>query len=88
MFYSAGTVDLRDVRFTPELLLCVPPGLARRHRVLPVFDTDHRLRVAIADVSDVDGIISLTQHLQRELELCLVDEAQLNDFIEQLYGEA
>jgi hypothetical protein len=82
------TVDLRQVQFTPELLRCIPPDLARRYRVLPVADASYRLRVALADGSGLEEIISLTQQLHRDLELCLVEEAQLDQFIERLYGPA
>jgi hypothetical protein len=88
MDLGVETVDLRQVRFTPELLLCIPPELARRYRVVPVADASYRLRVALADGSDLEEIISLTQQLHRDLELCLVERAQLDQFIDRLYGPA
>jgi hypothetical protein len=84
--FGADEVDLRDVSVTPELLACVPAESARRYRVLPVFSSPDKLRVALADPSDLDAIDSLQHLLRRDLELCVAEESQLNEFIERLYG--
>jgi general secretion pathway protein E/type IV pilus assembly protein PilB len=84
--FGAEEVDLRNVKFTAELLGCVSAHLARRYRVLPVSDSPTALRLAIADPSDLDVIDSLTHLLRRELELCVAEESQLVEFIGRLYG--
>ena len=84
--FGAEEVDLREVAFTPELLACVPAECARRYRVLPVFSTPGRLRLALADPADLDVIDSLTHLLRGELELCVAEASQLGEFIERLYG--
>ena len=84
--FGADEVDLRNVQFTPELLACVPAASARRYRVLPVFSTPDKLRVAVADPADLDAIDSLQHLLRRDLELCVAEQAQLDEFIERLYG--
>ncbi len=84
--FGAEEVDLRRVVFSPELLACVPAALARRYRVLPVASSRHKLRLALADPSDLETIGALEQLLNRDLELCVADESQLNAFIERLYG--
>ena len=85
MHFSAEEVDLRNVSFTAELLGCVPTHLARRYRVLPVFDSPTLLRLAVADLSGLDAIDSLTHLLRRELELCVAEDSQLDEFIRRLY---
>lgn len=84
--FGADEVDLRTVSFTPELLACVPTESARRYRVLPVFSSAGKLRVAIADPSDLDAIDSLQHQLHCDLELCVAEESQLHEFIDRLYG--
>ncbi len=84
--YGADEVDLRNVQFTPELLACVPAASARRYRVLPISSSPDKLRLALADPSDLDAIDSLHHLLHRDLELCVAEEGQLNEFIERLYG--
>ena len=85
MHFGAEEVDLRKVRFTEELLARVPAHVARRYRVIPVLDSPNVLRLAIADPSDLDALDALNHLLQRELELCVADESQLQDFIQRLY---
>jgi hypothetical protein len=84
--FGADEVDLRKVSFTPELLRCVPAECARRYRVLPVFSSTDKLRVAVADPSDLDAMDSLGHLLRRDLELCVAEERQLDEFIERLYA--
>jgi type II secretory ATPase GspE/PulE/Tfp pilus assembly ATPase PilB-like protein len=84
--FGAEEVDLRQVAFSPELLACVPAASARRYRVLPISSSPDKLRLALADPSDLDAIDSLHHLLHRELELCVAEESQLNEFIERLYG--
>lgn len=85
MHFGAEEVDLRNVRFTAELLACVPAHVARRYQVIPVFDSPSVLRLAIADPSDLDALDSLNHLLQRELELCVAEDSQLVEFIARLY---
>lgn len=85
--FGAEEVDLSRVRFTSELLACVPAELARRYRVLPIRDLPDRLLVAIADPSDLETLDSIHNQVQRDLELCVAESGQLEDFIGRLYGE-
>ncbi len=84
--FGAEEVDLRKVAFTPELLARVPPDCARRFRVLPIFSSPDKLRLAVADPSDLDSIDSVQHLLHSDLELCVAAAAQLDEFIERLYG--
>ena len=83
--FGAEEVDLRKVTFTPGLLACIPAEWARRYRVLPVFSASGRLRLALADPSDLDAIDSLHDLLHRDLELCVAEVSQLDEFIGRLY---
>jgi len=85
--FGAEEVDLRKVHFTAELLACIPAELARRYRVLPIRSLPDKLLLAIADPSDLDAIDSLPNLVQRDLELCVAESCQLDDFIGRLYGE-
>ena len=84
--FGAEEVDLRQVAFTPQLLACVPAEYARRYRALPVFNSRQMLRLAVSDPSDLDAIDALHHLLHRDLELCVAEESQLDEFIERLYG--
>jgi hypothetical protein len=83
--FGSEEIDLEDVTFTESLIGCIPSELARRCRALPVSDRRRSLRVALADPSDIETIDLLHRTLQRDIEICVADERQLDDFIERLY---
>ena len=85
--FGAEEVDLRKVVFTPELLACVPAELARRYRVLPVGASGRDLRIAIADPSDLDAIDAVHDVVQRDVELVVAEESQIEEFITRFYPE-
>ena len=80
-------IELSQVSFTAELLACVPRNLARRFRVLPVGNSRGELLLAMADVSDLNAIDSVQRLAGRHIAVCVAKARQLDDFIEQLYGE-
>lgn len=80
-------IDLTKVRFTPELLQLIPAEVARRYRALPVLDSPRGLRLALADAADLDVIDSLTHCLRQDLELCIAEAHQLNEFIDRFYAK-
>ncbi len=85
--FGAEFVDLATVRFTPDLLRCIPAELARRYRALPVSESGHCVAIVVSDPSDLSALDGLHSALDRELELRVADESQIDSFIEQLYGD-
>jgi hypothetical protein len=84
--YGAEEVDLRKFEFTETLLACIPKGVARQCRALPVFDGPGSLKVAVADPSAIRSIDLLRTCISRDLEVCVADERQLDEFIDRLYS--
>lgn len=88
MKFGAEFVDLEAVNFTPELLRCVPAEIARKHRILPVFDRPGCLAIVLADPSDLHTVDILHHILQKpELEIRVAEGQQLDRFIHRLYGD-
>ena len=85
--FGAKKFDLREVRFTPELLRCVPAEVARLYRVLPVAVSPRCVCLAVADASDVDVLDSLAHVLKRDIEVGVAESSQLTEFIRRLYGD-
>ena len=84
-YFGAEKIDLRDVEFTPELLACLPAALVRLYRVLPVYDGDTSLGIALAEPSDLDVVDGVHSRVQRPLKLYVADAKQLDDYIQRLY---
>jgi type IV pilus assembly protein PilB len=88
-YFGPDKIDLRQVQFTPELLRSVPADVARRYRVLPIFDDPpFTLHVAFADPIDLDAVDETHFVLKRDLELRIADPQQVDEFIQRLYGSA
>ena len=69
-----------------ESLASIPAPLARHYRVVPVFNSPRVLRIALADPAELDTIDALAHLLGRELELCVAEASQLDEFVNRLYG--
>lgn len=84
--FGAEVVDLEIVHFSPELLRSISAELVHQCRVLPVFESGDRLIIAMSDPSDLPALDRLQTALNREIEIQVAKESQLNLFIERLYG--
>ena len=80
-------INLSEVRFTPDLLRCIPAATARMYSVLPVFDTPDCLCIALDDPSKAEVIDELHFILRRELQVQQADRQQIDAFIHRLYGD-
>ncbi len=64
----------------------VPRDIARKYRVIPVFKTEDKVAVAIADPSDLNTIDSLTHLLHAEIELRVASEPDIEAALNKYYG--
>ena len=84
---GAVFVDLAKVEFTPNLLRRVPAELVHRYRVLPVAEAASEIAIVTSDPSDLEAFEELNRVLDKQIELRVADKAQIDAFIEQLYGK-
>jgi len=84
--FGAGEVDLASLPFTPELLACIPAELVRKFRVVPVLNSPDLLTLSMSDPSDLDALDTLQRSVGRDLEICVAEADQLDEFINRLYG--
>ena len=83
--FGTEFVDLATVQFTPELLRSIPAELVRRYRALPVFESGRCIAIVMSD-PDLEALDGLHSALGREIELRVADGAQIDSFIQRLYG--
>ncbi len=86
MSYGAENVDLRDVRFTPELLSTIPGPTARMYSVLPIANGIDGLVIATACHFNLEAIDDLHRIVGRDMEIRCADADQLRVFIKNHYG--
>jgi general secretion pathway protein E len=80
-------VDLSSYAPDEDALELVPASLARECRMLPLFEIDGTLTVAVGDPMDVLSLDGVARELSLELDPVLTDPASLLGAIVQYYGE-
>ncbi len=81
-------VDLSSYAPDEAALSLIPAETARARSVLPLFEIDNMLTVAIGEPADVFELDILAGELDMEIEAVLVEPASLRHVIESLFGPA
>lgn len=81
-------VDLSSYSPDDSALALVPAGSARDYSVLPLFEIDGILTVAIGEPADMFGLDALATELGVELEAVLVEPAALRQAVLNHFGPA
>ncbi len=84
--FGAEVVNLGALKIDDEVISIIPRHVAKKYRVLPLFKTDNKVAVAIADPSDLNTIDSLTHLLNAEIELRVASEADIEAALNKYYG--
>jgi general secretion pathway protein E/type IV pilus assembly protein PilB len=79
--------DLTNARIGGDTLELVPRAVAARHRLLPLGREGNRLRVAIADPLDTDGIDALGYLVKMPLETMVATPEEISAAIDRFYGK-
>jgi len=79
--------DLTSARISGDTLELVPRVVAARHRLLPLGREGNRLRVAIADPLDTDGIDALSYLVKMPLETVVATPEEIAAAIDRFYGK-
>lgn len=81
-------LDLASYAPEPTALRLVPAAVARAQRILPLFEIEGMLTVAVANPLDVFGLDELSAQLAYELEPVLSDPSAITEAIDGNYGPA
>jgi general secretion pathway protein E/type IV pilus assembly protein PilB len=84
--FGAEVVNLGTAQIPDEVIALIPRNTARKYRVIPVFRTDDKVAVAIADPSDLNTIDSLSHILHSEIELRVASEQDIENALNKYYG--
>jgi len=82
------SVDLSSYAPDDEALELVPAQIARERNMLPLFEIEGMLTVAIGDSLDVFKLDDIAAELGLEIEAVLADSASVRGAIVDTYGEA
>jgi len=84
--FGAEVVHLAGMKIEDEVISIVPRDVAKKYRVIPLFKTEDKVTVAIADPSDLNTIDSLTHLLHAEIELRVAAEPDIEAALGKYYG--
>jgi len=84
--FGAEVVQLAGLVIPDEVLSAVPRNIAKKYRVIPVYKSDGKVAVAIADPSDLNAIDSLTHLLNAEIEPRVASEQDIDAALTRYYG--
>ena len=79
--------DLANIRVTGDTLELIPRAVAARHRLLPISREGAKLRVAIADPLDTDGLDALGHMLKMPIEPVVATAEEITSAIDRFYGK-
>lgn len=81
-------VDLESYAPDDDALTIMPADLAREYRVLPLFEIEGTLTVAIGDPGDVFVLDSIGQRIGYSMDAVLADESAVRAAVLQHFGSA
>ena len=79
--------DLTNARITGDTLELVPRAIAVKHHLLPLGREGAKLRIAIADPLDTDGIDALGYIVKMPLEPMVATPEDIESAIDRFYGK-
>jgi hypothetical protein len=86
-FHNLQFVDLSEVTISQAALDLVPESVARENVVIPIWQGDGTLWVALSDPSDSDTIQKLQFILNKSIELMVSPREQIIEAINRHYGQ-
>jgi general secretion pathway protein E/type IV pilus assembly protein PilB len=84
--FGAEVIQLTGIKIPDEVISIIPRHIAKKYRVIPVFKTDGKVAIAIADPSDLNTIDTLTHLLNAEIELRVASEPDIEAALGRYYG--
>lgn len=84
--FGAEVVQLANMKIEDEVISTVSRDIARKYRVIPVFKSDGKVGLAIADPSDLNTLDSLTHLLNAEIEPRVASEQDIEAALNRYYG--
>ncbi|MBI5770401.1 MAG: Flp pilus assembly complex ATPase component TadA, partial [Verrucomicrobia bacterium] len=79
--------DLTTIRVTGDTLELVPRAVAARYRLVPLAREGNRLRVAVADPLDTDGIDALGHIAKLPIDPVVATAEEITEAIDRFYGK-
>ena len=84
--FGAEVVNLAGMKIDDDIISLVPRDVAKKYRVIPVFQSEGKVAIAIADPSDLNTIDTLTHLLHAEIDSKVASEPDIEQALNKYYG--
>ena len=84
--FGAEVVNLGSMKIEDDIIAIIPRHIAKKYRVVPLYKSDNKVAVAIADPSDINTIDSLTHLLGGEIDPKVASEPEIEAALNKYYG--
>jgi general secretion pathway protein E/type IV pilus assembly protein PilB len=84
--FGAEVVNLGAMKIEDDVIAIIPRHIAKKYRAVPIFKSDGKVAVAIADPSDINTIDSLTHLLGAEVDPKVASEEDIETALNKYYG--
>jgi type IV pilus assembly protein PilB len=84
--FGAEVVHLANLKIEDDVISLVSRDIAKKYRVIPVFKSDGKVGIAIADPSDLNTLDTLQHLLHAEIEPRVASEPDIEAALTKYYG--
>ena len=84
--FGAEFVELGDQTIEDDVISSVPGSVAHQYKVVPLYQDELSVTVAMSDPSDLDAIDALGQTLNKEVKVSVANEEEIEGAIKHYYG--
>ncbi len=84
--FGAEVVNLSAMKIEDDVISIIARNIAKKYRAIPIYRSDNKIAVAIADPSDINTIDSLTHLLGAEIEPKVASEQDIEAALSKYYG--
>ena len=81
--FGAEFVELAEQSIEDEVISSVPRSVAHQYKVVPLYQDELSVTVAMSDPSDLDAIDALGQALNKEVKISVADEDEIDGALKQ-----
>ena len=85
--FGAEVVHLSNLKIEDDVISTVSRDVARKYRVIPVFKSEGKIGLAIADPSDLNTLDSLTHLLNAEIDPRVASEQDIEAALNKYYRQ-
>jgi type IV pilus assembly protein PilB len=84
--FGAEVVNLNGMQVSDEVIATVPRTVARKYRIVPIYQHDGSITVAIADPSDIATIDALGHVLNADVQVQVASDQDIETALSKYYG--